>query len=374
MASVLLLGPQTMPQVAAWRSVLASVAGSCTLATLHPAPATPEESRHVVDLRDGRPFAAAFARAVGALRTLDARSPFDVVLAYYVTSYGSLAALAFPRRFVAVAAGSDIDPTRLRLLRRTIARFALARAGRAVAWTPIMAERMNELGFPPDRTRTGPRGIDLDVYRPPDGPPVDDGTIRVLTTRRLRPVFRHDVLLRAVRSLADRGVACRAELVGSGSERDRLVALAKELGVDDRVHFPGALPAEVVAERLRSAAVFVTLSTKDGLSTSLVEALACGTVPVVSDIAPNRELVRHRANGIVVRGDDPEEVADAIVLAARDRGFRDAAIRANLETTRGRFDVRRNSAAILAFAGVGDLAREPFPPEIGGVIRDRERP
>lgn len=373
MPSILLLGPRTMPQVAAWRRVLADAAGSCTLATLHPGQVPADEAEHIADLRQGRPLGAAFARAVRLLRRMDEAQRFDAVIAYYVTSYGTLAALAFPGRFTAVAAGSDIDPTRLRFLRRAVARFALSRSGRAVAWTPIMAERMRELGVPADRIRTGPRGIELDVYHPPEDPRPDDSAFTVVTTRRLRPVFRHDVLLRAVRRLADRGISAHVDFVGSGSERDRLEALARELTVEDRVRFWGALPAAEVADRLRSASVFVTLSTKDGLSTSLVEALACGAVPVVSDIPPNRELVRHRINGVVVRGSDPDEVADALVLAATDREFRNAAVRENLARTRETFDVRRNTEAILRFVGLGDLDPGGLVPEDGAVTDDVER-
>ena len=373
MARVLLLGPWTMPQVALWRRVLADVAGSCTLATLHPGPVAEEDAADTVDLRDGRSFATAFVRAIGELRRMDRERGYDAVLAYYVTSYGSMAALAFPGRFTAVAAGSDIDPTRMRAIRRAVARFALGRAARAVAWTPVMAERMLELGVRADAIRTGPRGIDLGTYRPAAAGPPEEGPISIVTTRRLRPVFRHDVLLEALRRLTGRGIAARVDFVGSGTERARLEALATELALADRVRFWGSLPAAAVADRLRDAGVFVTLSTKDGLSTSLVEAMACGTVPVVSDIAPNRELVRHKVDGVVVRGNDPDEVADALLLAARDRVFRASAIAGNVARIREAFDIRRNTEAILRFAGLGDLAPKGLLPEDDDVNRV-ERP
>lgn len=372
MANVLLLGPWTMPQVAAWRGVLADVAGSCTLATLHPGVVPAEERAHTIDLRAGRTFGAAFLGAIRELRRLDAAKRFDSILAYYVTSYGSLAALAFPGRFVAVAAGSDIDPTRLRIPRRLVARLALRRADRAAAWTPIMAERLRELGMSPDRIRTGPRGIDLTIYHPADQVHPESEPITIVTTRRLRPVFRHDVLLRALRRLADRGIAARVDFVGSGSDRERLEALARDLGLSDLVRFWGTLPPGEVAERLRASHAFVSLSRKDGLSTSLVEALACGTVPIVSDIPPNLELVRHGENGVVVGGDDPDEVADAVLRSTRDAGFRRAARNANISLTRRSFDVRRNTSGILRFAGLSDLASGRIVPEDDGVLRSGE--
>jgi glycosyltransferase involved in cell wall biosynthesis len=104
-----------------------------------------------------------------------------------------------------------------------------------------------------------------------------------------------------------------------------------------------------------------------------VEALACGTVPIVSDIPPNLELIRHGENGLVVAGDDPNEVAEAVLRSVRDAAFRRAALFANAALTKESFDVRRNTAGILRFAGLSDLASARVVAEDGDVLQSGDQ-
>lgn len=78
-------------------------------------------------------------------------------------------------------------------------------------------------------------------------------------------------------------------IAGDGPERKRLVALAADLGVNERVHLLGALPN--VAPLLQAADAFVLLATGEASSLSTLEALACGLPVLVSDEPPFDELV-----------------------------------------------------------------------------------
>jgi glycosyltransferase involved in cell wall biosynthesis len=146
--------------------------------------------------------------------------------------------------------------------------------------------------------------------------------------------------------------------VGDGTERARLESLVRERGLGEAVRLTGDLPREEVARRLRGADVFVTLSVTDGLSTSLIEAMACGLVPVVSDIPGNRAVIEDGRNGLVVGGDDPRELAEALGRIERDAGLRARIRRENLSLADERFDLWANTRRIVEAAAEWGRARE----------------
>lgn len=356
---VLLLASARMPQALEWRKFLAESAGSCQLVTASPPTDAGGETAGIHALgKAGERFPLTplvWWRARRIVRS----GRFDLVIGYYLTSYGVLAASISPRRFVAAAAGSDLSASGLRRIRDAACRFALRRSIGAIAWTPEMAERMLELGADAASLLVSPRGIDLDRF-PSRGPASESPACRIITTRRLRPLFRHDRLIEAVARLASRGVRVDLEIVGDGTERAALEALVDRLGVRDRITFPGDLSRDVLGERLRRSDVFVSLSRRDGLSTSLLEALACGTTPVVSDIPANRIVVEHDRNGLVVDADDVETVTAALHRAITDRSLRERARIFNAALARERFDIRRNTRAFLERASHWlDLAHSP---------------
>jgi glycosyltransferase involved in cell wall biosynthesis len=116
--------------------------------------------------------------------------------------------------------------------------------------------------------------------------------------------------------LADRGARLRLEIVGEGPLRHALAETAARAG--SPVRFRGALPQEEVLELYRRAAVFclpcVVASTgdRDGLPTSVLEAMALGVPVVTTAVSGLRELVVDGHTGLVVPEHDPRALADAI--------------------------------------------------------------
>jgi len=127
--------------------------------------------------------------------------------------------------------------------------------------------------------------------------------------------------------LAARGVDVRVEIVGEGAlrvELEETVALTQA-----PVTFRGALPQEEVLELYERAAVFclpcVVASTgdRDGLPTSVLEAMALGVPVVTTAVNGLGELVAHGRTGLVVPERDPCALADALALLLADRDLAD---------------------------------------------------
>jgi glycosyltransferase involved in cell wall biosynthesis len=103
-------------------------------------------------------------------------------------------------------------------------------------------------------------------------------------------------------------------IAGDGPERESLERLSAELGLGDTVRFAGQIPAAEVEQRLAEADLTVSISSSDGASIALLEAMAIGAVPVVSDIPANTAWVDDQLGGVVVEA-GARDVADGIERA-----------------------------------------------------------
>ena len=138
----------------------------------------------------------------------------------------------------------------------------------------------------------------------------------VLTVARLIEKKGLADLVVACGILMQRGVPVRLEVAGDGPLRPQLEAAAARLGV--AAVFYGALPNEQVLELYRRATVYclpcvvASSGDRDGLPTSVLEAMALGVPVVTTSLNGLAEAVVHERTGVVVPGRDPEALADAL--------------------------------------------------------------
>jgi glycosyltransferase involved in cell wall biosynthesis len=166
-------------------------------------------------------------------------------------------------------------------------------------------------GIPRERMRYIPNGIDLSGWsartaRDGGGPPM------VLCVARFVPRKRHQDLLEATARLADRGMAFRLVLVGDGPTLPDMKARADGLGMEDRVDFAGALPANEVQALVQQADIFCLPSAWEGMAGSVMEAMASAVPVVGTDVNGVAELVEHGQTGLLVPPGEPACLAMAL--------------------------------------------------------------
>ena len=172
-----------------------------------------------------------------------------------------------------------------------------------------------------------PNAVDVSRIPPPADRRPEPGL--VLAVARLVEKKGLDVLIRACGELVRRRVPVHLEVVGDGPLRADLEALAAAEGVDAR--FRGAMDHDDVLSAYRRAAVFalpcVIASTgdRDGLPTSVLEAMAAGVPVVTTDVNGLAEAVVHERTGLTVPERDPLALA-----AALERLLKDEAVAADL--------------------------------------------
>ncbi len=167
---------------------------------------------------------------------------------------------------------------------------------------------------------------------------------RLICTRSQEALYRNDTLVAALGALKRDGLDVRTALVGGGSLLSERQAQVRALGLEPNVRLTGQLPPSEVRRALQESDIYVSASSRDGASSSLLEAMACGLFPVVSAIPANRAWVEDGATGILFEPGDTDGLAAAIRRAVLDNDLR-AAVR---ERNRARVVQDGNLAVNLA--------------------------
>jgi glycosyltransferase involved in cell wall biosynthesis len=234
------------------------------------------------------------------------------------------------------------NPVTYRLLRFQ-EKLSIAFANEVMTVNEPLAERLRGLGVRPDRLTVVLNSPDLGLFDPTAHPRrafMADGTLRCVYTGALTPTYELDVLLRAIASIAARRpkLPVSARLYGRGDAQPGLEALAAELGIADRVGFPGRIPIEEVPRAVAESDIGIAPTRLDpftgmSLSTKVLE-YAAMEKPVVASRLPTVGRYFAPETLSVYEPGDPESLAAAILGLVDDPAER----LARVERTRRRVD------------------------------------
>lgn len=128
--------------------------------------------------------------------------------------------------------------------------------------------------------------------------------IKFISTGRLIKRKGYEYLIKALRGIDN----VKLTLLGDGNQREELQNLAKSLNVN--CVFRGSIPHEKIAAELTQADIFVLPSDNEGMSNSVLEAMACGLPIIVTKVGGTEELISE--NGIIVEKSSTESLRNAI--------------------------------------------------------------
>lgn len=256
----------------------------------------------------GRFDAAMLARAlVPLLRDIRRDFVFDVIDAEFFFPDGPAAhrlsvALGVP--FSAKARGADIHHWGMQASTAAQVRAAGQAADGLLAVSSALKADMVSMGMPEDRIRVHYTGVDLDLFKLKDRSAAKQSLglgpePLIVTTGALIPRKRQGLVIDALAQLPDAGLA----LIGDGEDRAKLAAQAQRLGVADSVRFLGSVTHSVLADWLAAADVMCLPSASEGLANAWVEALACGTPIVITNVGGAAELLDRADAGRLVEAD-----------------------------------------------------------------------
>ena len=172
-------------------------------------------------------------------------------------------------------------------------------------------------GISPEKITVIPNGLDFELYRGADRAAsrrkldIPPEAFVICFVGRLDEQKRPDVLLKAWAGIRDKVPAGRVIIVGDKPSKDPVVNLARKLGVEASVDFPGW--REDALDFIVASDIFVLPSMGEGMSNVAMQALAVGTPVITTKVEGMNELLCGGDCGVMVRRDSPGELAAAIV-------------------------------------------------------------
>lgn len=260
----------------------------------------------------------------------------DIVHIHCVTDLALLAAASGFHPLMVSPWGSDVlvSPHQSRFS-RWLASFVLRRADLITCEGEHVKTELARLGADPDKMHSVLFGVDTARFHPAPQPElrqrfgVADAPVAI-SIRLLNPLYDVGSFIKAMPAVLEQVPAARFVIGATGIQEQELRALAESLGVLASIKFVGWIPHDDLPQYLAMADVYVSTSTSDTTSISLLEAMACGLPVVVTD--PHRSsasFVRDLENGFIVPVRDPAVLAERLITVLSDGNLRSRMSAAN---------------------------------------------
>jgi len=274
----------------------------------------------------------------------------DIIQANYVSTNGWWGARSRFHPYVLFLTGSDIyrDPMNSAEFTKRVS-YALQCADLIVSPSEDLKKHAVLMGADPSKITVFPIGVDRNEFRPAADRTeckrklgFEDAPV-VLSNRSFQPLYNIDLIIKCIPKVLEQ--ITDAKFIFCSVIRDeegKLISLAKELGIYKNMRFLGRVDYEKLVTIYNAADVFVSVPKSDGIPSSLLEAMACGTAPVVSDLPSIREWIMDGVNGLIVPIRDGIKTAEAIIYLLKNRDAREDYARVNQQIVKERGDYHKN--------------------------------
>ena len=277
-----------------------------------------------------------FARGVQVLLRDARRCRPDLLHAHWLLPNGWIAAvvsrlLGIP--LVVSIPGSDARVAASNPIFRAMARFALGQASLLTANSADLRDAVLPLGADLSRFEMILYGVDPAALRPDSTGVVelrrrlaiDDTAGVILCVGRMVPKKGFDVLIRALAEPVLQGQPVVAVMVGEGDDKALWQALARDLGVAERVRWVGSVPKTAIGRYYNMADLLAMPSVSrpaDGLNVCVLDAMSCARPVVATPVAGNPLAVIPGVTGLIVPEQEPAALAAAVAALLGDPALR----------------------------------------------------
>mgnify|MGYP005844852711 CR=1 FL=1 len=174
---------------------------------------------------------------------------------------------------------------------------------------------IKKVGIQSSKIKTIINGVDTKKYRPSNALDKKAGhglahRIIIGSVGRLDPIKQYDLLIYAFTALAEERNDLALVIIGDGPDRLRLESIIKDSPCPDRIFLYGA--RHDVADFYSIFDIFALVSRNEGISNTILEAMACGLPVVATRVGGNPELVGHMETGLLVSSVSTAEIYGAL--------------------------------------------------------------
>ena len=224
-----------------------------------------------------------------------------------------------------------------------LAKVTASKANKVTVDAKCLKKIWINMGVPDEKIEVIPFGVDTKEFNPKiDGDTmrkkldIDQEDVIVISTRAFYIDYDISCLIRAIPLVLTKHKNIKFVIKGSGPLENHLKNLAEKLGVFHNIRFVGLVPRDEVSRFLSAADIYVSTCLVDSTSVSLLEAMACGLAPVVTDIPGNREWIDDEKNGLLFPSGNSKALAEKVIRLVEDKRLRESYGRKCVQTVRDR--------------------------------------
>ncbi len=249
----------------------------------------------------------------------------DIVHALYVSKFGWHLILLRGVKKVLTALGDDILILPHKGRHFFLAtRFAVERADRIYAVSEHIRQIiLSDYQIPPEKVETMAIGVDTSLFYPAPVPRKPSSEIRLFSNRGFRPEYNPGTIIDAVALVHETHPQVRLYLKGDGPERVPFEDYVSEKGYDSFIFFLDKTPYHLVPRDYQRADIFISAARSDGTPVSMLEAMACGTACIMTDVGGIPEWIKDGYNGLLYPPKRPGILADTIRFLIDNPDIRD---------------------------------------------------
>ncbi|MBU8870311.1 MAG: glycosyltransferase [Gemmatimonadales bacterium] len=359
-----------------WIRWFAERGNECHLLTVQPGE-VPGVLVHDISSSSG-PKPLRYLQSLGKVKNLLQRIQPDVLNTHFLTGYGYWGDFSGFHPNLLTVWGDDVYVTPFENgLKNWLARRALRHCDALTGDSADILEKSVDLGADGDRCFRVLWGVDFQRFRKIDATGyrrklgfTETDLVYFSPRSYTQPYYNIDTVIAAAAKVKEQEPRARFLFAGYEGEPGPFRIMAERAGIGEVMVFIGRIPHDEFHLALNAADVFLSVPSVDATAVSLLEAMACGSAIVVSDLASSGEWIKHETSGLVVRARDVSDLTKAMLRFADDESFRISAGLAASATARkyAGFDSNMEAVEMIfrKLCGLGsDWPKEVALPALG---------
>jgi glycosyltransferase involved in cell wall biosynthesis len=311
-----------------WINYFVNKGHKAWLLTVQPEPIPGVE---VIDIRTSwgpKPFR--YAISLAKVKRLLRQIKPDILHTHFLTGYGYWGAFSGFHPFIMTVWGDDVYTTPFESkLKLGLAKHVLKSADWITGDSDDILRDCIELGAPASKCTLIQWGVDFKEFHPGRGANlraklgIAEDVPVVLSTRSFtQDYYNIDVIIESLPLVREKFPNVLYLMAGLEGSDGRFREMAGRTGAAESMRFLGRIPHDELPDYVAASDVFVTVPSVDATAVSLLEAMACGSAIVVTNLPSATEWISDGVNGEVIAPRDVRALAEGIVKLAGNRALR----------------------------------------------------
>jgi len=195
----------------------------------------------------------------------------------------------------------------------------MQRADKLIVISSLVKDRLVSEGINKDKIEVIPVGLDIEPYN--NNQTSKNKVYTIISTSYFVKRKNIDQIIKAVKKVKDKKIDVKLLLVGDGPQKENLIKLTSELGLNNFVNFVGFIPNSKIIDYYKKSHCFVSMSSSESWGQVYLEAMASG-LPCISSINNgSKVIIDENKNGYLVNQNDVDDLSHKIIKLVKDENL-----------------------------------------------------